>query len=220
MKNLLSSSAYFIVNKRLARLVGLKEAVLLADLISKEQYFINNNMLIDGWFFNTADNIERDTTLSRHKQSVAIKTLEKKGFIKTALRGVPATLHFKIIDDKILNFLKTSIKKTKKLDVKKPKTNKNKTIKINKDISIRYKEFEEAVYSSNYTTEMCNDFVQYWTEKNKSGSKMLFEMQKTFDISRRLSRWSKNDKAWNKSKSKIDTQIDTYNNVKNILSKL
>tara|TARA_R100000655_G_scaffold81041_1_gene120433 strand:- start:144 stop:803 length:660 start_codon:yes stop_codon:yes gene_type:complete len=219
MKNLLSSSAYFIVNKRLARLVGLKEAVLLADLISKEQYFINNNMLIDGWFFNTADNIERDTTLSRHKQSVAIKTLEKKGFIKTSLRGVPATLHFKIIDDKILNFLKTSIKKTKKLDVKKVKTNKNKTIKINKDISIRYKEFEESVYSSNYSTEMCNDFVQYWTEKNKLGNKMLFEMQKTFDISRRLGRWAKNEKKWS-NKSKLDLQVDVYNNVKSMLNNI
>ena len=45
MKHLLSSSAYFVVNKRLARRVGLKSVVLLADLISKEQYFIENNMI-------------------------------------------------------------------------------------------------------------------------------------------------------------------------------
>ncbi len=39
------------------------------------------------------------------------------------------------------------------------------------------------------------DFVMYWTESNENGSKMKFEMQKTFDISRRLKRWVKNDFA-------------------------
>ena len=53
MKHLLSSSAFLIVNKQLAKQVGLKGAVLLADLISKEEYFIANGMT-DGWFFNTA----------------------------------------------------------------------------------------------------------------------------------------------------------------------
>ena len=216
MKNLLSSSAYLIVNKKLAKQVGLKEAILLADLISKEQYFIENNMLDDGWFFNTADNIERDTTLSRHKQSVAIKNLERRGFIKSKLKGVPASLHFKIIDTKILNFLKTSIKKNKNQDVKKVNTNKNKTIKIIKDISIRMNEFQEVAYSSNYSTEMCSEFVSYWTEVNRSGTKMKFEMEKTFDIGRRLSRWAKNEKKWNKG-SKLDAQVDVFNRVNSML---
>ena len=39
-------------------------------------------MLDDGWFFNTSENIEKDTTLSRHKQSIAIKKLIDNGFIK------------------------------------------------------------------------------------------------------------------------------------------
>jgi len=218
MKNLLSSSAYLIVNKKVARQVGVKEAILLADLISKENYFIENNMLDDGWFFNTANNIERDTTLSRHKQSVAIKNLEKKGFIKSKLKGVPASLHFKIIDTKILKFLKTSIKRNKNLDVKKVDTNKNKTIKIIKDISIRINEFQEIVYSSNYTTDMCSEFISYWTEVNRSGTKMKFEMEKTFDIGRRLSRWAKNEKKWNKG-SKLDAQVDVFNRVNNMLNK-
>ena len=53
MKHLLSSTAFLIVNKELAKQVGLKAAVLLADLISKEEYFISKGMT-DGWFFNTA----------------------------------------------------------------------------------------------------------------------------------------------------------------------
>ena len=49
MKHLLSSTAFLVLNKKLAKEIGLKEAVLLADLISKEEYFIANGMT-DGWF--------------------------------------------------------------------------------------------------------------------------------------------------------------------------
>ncbi len=221
MKHLLSSSSYLIVNKFLAKKIGLKEAVLLADLISKEQYFIDNKMIKDGWFFNTSKNIESDTTLSRHKQSLAIKRLIKEGFINAKLMGVPATLHFKIIDNKILNFLKTSIKEIDKLDVKEFKTNKNKGIKINnnKSLSIRAQEFQEEVFMSNLSTDICQEFVDYWTETNKSHSKMKFELEKTFDIKRRLSRWQKNDKKWNKKESKIDKQMDSYKGALDLLDK-
>ena len=64
MKHLLSSSAYIVVNKILSKRVGLKASVLLADLISKENYFENRGEIKDGFFFNTSKNIERDTTLS------------------------------------------------------------------------------------------------------------------------------------------------------------
>ena len=215
MKHLLSSSSFLVVNKKLAKQVGLKEAILLADLISKEQYFIDNNTIQDEWFFNTAENIENDTTLSRHKQSIAIKNLVKKGFIKTKLKGLPATLHFKIIENKIVNFLKTSIKKTLKLDIKKLNTNKNKLIRItnNKSLSIRAQEFQEEVFMSNLSTDICQEFIDYWTETNKSNSKMKFELERTFDIKKRVARWIKNDKKWNKKESKIESQIDVWKKV-------
>ena len=40
---------------------------------------------------------------------------------------------------------------------------------------------------------ICDEFIDYWTEMNKSKTKMKFEMQETFDISRRLKRWIRND---------------------------
>lgn len=126
MKHLLSQNAFWIVNKRIANEVGLDAALLLSDLITKEEYFLlEGNLSDDGWFFNTADNIKEDTTLSYYKQKIAIKTLEEKGFIETKLIGVPAKLHFKIFENKISNFLKTEIEKTSKL-YNKNKTNKNK----------------------------------------------------------------------------------------------
>ena len=45
--------------------------------------------------------------------------------------------------------------------------------------------------------KIINEFCDYWTESNMSGSKMKFEMQKTFDVRRRLKKWIQNAKDWN-----------------------
>ena len=52
-----------------------------------------------------------------------------------------------------------------------------------------------------YTEEMLEEFTDYWTETNKSKTKLRYELQKTFDISRRLKTWNKNDKKFNKDKN-------------------
>ena len=45
-----------------------------------------------------------------------------------------------------------------------------------------------------YTKDMLINFIQYWTEPNKSKSKMRFELEKTWDTSRRLATWEKRSK--------------------------
>ncbi len=45
--------------------------------------------------------------------------------------------------------------------------------------------------------DIIDDFCNYWTEKNIGGTKMRYEMQKTFDIKRRMQRWINNQKDWN-----------------------
>ena len=47
-----------------------------------------------------------------------------------------------------------------------------------------------------YNNEETNNFVEFWTERNTSNTKMRFELQQTFDISRRLVTWVKNNKEW------------------------
>ena len=41
--------------------------------------------------------------------------------------------------------------------------------------------------------EMVRDFFNYWSEPNKSRSKMRYELQNTWDTSRRLATWSSKD---------------------------
>jgi len=202
MKHLLSSSAFLIVNKQLAKQVGLKGAVLLADLISKEEYFISNGMT-DGWFFNTAKNIEADTCLTTHQQRKAIKKLKELGIIETKVIGIPAKQHFKIIENKLLSFFNTSLEEIDKQVCKKQKTiNKNKEIRItNNTISNRRDEFVFEVLSFDYDESILNGFIDYWTEPNKSNTKMKYELNKTWETKRRLKTWAANQKKWDKPKN-------------------
>ena len=215
MKHLLSSSAFLIVNKQLAKQVGLKGAVLLADLISKEEYFIANGMT-DGWFFNTAKNIEEDTCLTSHQQRKAIKSLKELGIIETKVVGIPAKQHFKIIENKLLSYFNTSCEESVKLVVKKTQTinkNNNKN-NNNNNISNRRNEFVFEVLSFDYDESILNGFIDYWTEPNKSNTKMKYELNKTWETKRRLKTWAANQKKWDKPKtktmSKIDMQLNEY----------
>jgi len=224
MKHLLSSTAFLIVNKELAKQVGLKAAVLLADLISKEEYFISKGMT-DGWFFNTAKNIESDTSLTSHQQRKAIKNLKDLGIIETKVIGIPAKQHFKIIENKLLSYFNTSCEESVKQVVKKTQTiNKNKEIRIiNNTISNRRNDFVSDVLSFDYDKNILNGFIGYWTEPNKSNTKMKYELNKTWQTELRLKTWAANQKKWDKPKtnsksmSKLDAQINEWQKAKELL---
>ncbi len=49
-----------------------------------------------------------------------------------------------------------------------------------------------------YGKDILNNFFRYWTEPNISKTKMRFEMEKTWDLHRRLKYWASNDKSFNK----------------------
>ena len=188
------------MNKQLAKQVGLKGAVLLADLISKEEYFIANGMT-DGWFFNTAKNIEEDTCLTSHQQRKAIKNLKDLGIIETKVVGIPAKQHFKIIENKLLSYFNTSCEESAKLVVKKTQTiNKNNNNNNNNNyISNRRDKFVFEVLTFDYEESILNGFIDYWTEPNKSNTKMKFELNKTWKTSLRLKTWAANQKKWEKT---------------------
>ncbi len=64
------------------------------------------------------------------------------------------------------------------------------------DLELKRKAFAEKVNAfTQYPEEMRKDFCDYWLESNDSGTKMLYETKKTFEINRRLSRWQKNNIA-------------------------
>ena len=58
-------------------------------------------------------------------------------------------------------------------------------------------------YIEQYGKALIREFFDYWTEHNENGRKMRFEKEKTFEISRRLARWSKNNNNNKPSKSSL-----------------
>jgi len=76
--------------------------------------------------------------------------------------------------------------------------NENEDENINKDELIKKREikFKSEVYefAEKYPEVMLDKFCNYWTEKNKSGTKMRWELERVFEISRRLATWASRDK--------------------------
>lgn len=64
------------------------------------------------------------------------------------------------------------------------------------------KEFENV-----YPKTMLTAFFRYWTEKNKSGTKMKWEIEKTFELSLRLSNWASREKDFDKTQSKETPKV-------------
>ena len=79
--------------------------------------------------------------------------------------------------------------------------------KVNKTIEYRLAEFKNSVQSiEDVSNEDKKAFIDYWSEANKSGTKMRYEMEKTWDLSRRIKRWVSSN--FNKSNSKFPEHYD------------
>ncbi len=90
-------------------------------------------------------------------------------------------------------------------------TNKNKNKNQSKqevnNIEERKLKFADTLkpFLEKYGRDMLSDFYKYWTEPNKSGTKFKQELLKTWDTSRRLETWSRND--FNKTKPEKKEEI-------------
>ena len=56
-------------------------------------------------------------------------------------------------------------------------------------------------FQSQYDLEMLEEFILYWTEPNKTKTKLKYQLEATWDMGRRLKRWANNNFQTNKSPS-------------------
>ena len=92
---LLSIDGYIPVNKDLARLLGINEAIIIGELIAEYKYWKNHNGLTeDGYFYSTVENLEKNTTLNEFTQRKIIKHLCTLNIVKTKRRDIPAKRYF------------------------------------------------------------------------------------------------------------------------------
>lgn len=61
----------------------------------------------------------------------------------------------------------------------------------------RKSDFEHSLipFLGTYTREQLCEFADYWTEPNKSHTKMRYELERTWDTARRLAYWDRNSKS-------------------------
>lgn len=80
-------------------------------------------------------------------------------------------------------------------------------------LEVRKHAFGEKLipYMEQYGKALIREFFDYWTEHNENGKKMRFEKEKTFEISRRLARWSKNNNNNKPSKSSLPVGMNLQN---------
>ncbi len=86
------------------------------------------------------------------------------------------------------------------------KTNQNEHVSDNVTVTVTETEIEKLekrktafgyslkTFETQYPKPMLTDFFRYWTEKNKSGTKMKWELEKTFEVELRLMTWARRDK--------------------------
>jgi tRNA A37 N6-isopentenylltransferase MiaA len=82
---------------------------------------------------------------------------------------------------------------------------------VNEDVNVikeKEQKFKSEVYEflKLYPDAMLKEFISYWTEPNKSKTKMRYELQTTWDLARRLATWSRNDKNFNKDTKQVPAQ--------------
>ena len=100
---------------------------------------------------------------------------------------------------------------------KQDKTKEDKTKLDDIKTRLRSEKFKEKVFefSNQYPSDLLNNFFDFWSEPNKSNTKMAFELKKTFDISRRLKTWERNNYDSVSKNDSLDNQlVERAKNVK------
>jgi len=183
---LLAQGSFWMTNKKVAKRFDLETATFLAELVTKYLHHKDRGELKSGgWFFYTSEDLEEATTLSYHKQKRCLSLLEEAGFVEQKLIGVPARLHFKIIEYQISKFLNTGVEKNSKLYNKKDiiiKNNKedNAQAKLERDrfrkLKIEKEEEEFDKFWDMYQKKVGKDSAKkLWSKISKKDKEVIFD---------------------------------------------
>jgi len=176
---------------------------LLKANISENEKNVYDTKLKQGQFITGRLSASEELYIKPSTVHDRLKRLQRMGYIK-----LKSTNKYTVIT--VLKFKQYQVSEQKK------------SVKA---IEERFNDFidEVWVFVSEHDESVLNDFISYWTEKNKSKTKMRFELQKTWDTKRRLETWNKNkDKFSNKSAeskvSKVQQQINNWHEARNMIN--
>ncbi len=82
--------------------VTLTGSVTAALMLNQAYYWQKRAKSHDGWWFKTRDDWIEETGMGRYEQEGARKKLRTLGLLREDLRGVPATLWYKVDESRLL----------------------------------------------------------------------------------------------------------------------
>ena len=176
---------------------------LLKANISESEKNVYGAKLKQGQFITGRSSASEELYIKPSTVHDRLKRLQRMGYIK-----LKSTNKYTVIS--VLKFKQYQVSEQKKSV---------------KPIEERFNSFFEEAWGfvSQYDESVLNSFISYWTEKNKSKTKMRFELQKTWDTKRRLQTWNRNnDKFSNKTTeskvSKVQQQINNWQEARNMIN--
>lgn len=99
VKHILGEQAYWVINKKMFKYVGLEATLLLQHFSDLQQN------IFDGEFYQQHDRIAEELDLSRRKIENAINVLRESGFLSVKRKGLPAKNYYKVEAANIATFL-------------------------------------------------------------------------------------------------------------------
>ena len=138
--------------------------------------------------------------LTRQNIRSILTNLSKKGDL--VIDATPAsnpTSNPRLTFVTICNFDTYRVKKRKSTQQVTQQVTQDKTTPSKSKMSLKEREHEFGAslipYVEKYSKETIRAFFNYWTEKNKSGTKMRLELEKTWETSKRLQTWASREKV-------------------------
>ena len=102
---LIASRNFIVVNKSIAKVVGLHESIVLGALCSESAYYDKRGIPEGGFFPFSIELLQEETTLGRKSQDTAIANLVKAGLIEQKNFGIPNKRHFRVIEEAVESLL-------------------------------------------------------------------------------------------------------------------
>lgn len=209
---LLSNDNYMIVNKPVAKAIGLSNAVLLSNLCSLSDKYGKE-------FFFTQQHIADTSCICLDTVKKGIKFFTQQGILSVKKRGIPCRCYYSFtdkldefiskclevytpckLDENTTNFENENTPNYNISNIISNEINNNTILPENlfsgtKPKQIDFEKFKKQLrlYIPTYGEPMIKDFFNYWSEPNKTNTKMRYEMEKTWDLKRRLERWNSNN---------------------------
>lgn len=174
-------------------------------LFSPDEQLIMLRLLLDAdetgrTIFNERG-LSRETGISYQKVRTIRQRFLRDGIVNNADNN--NVIICKYANYKPLTEIKTQKRSNKKTDIVLQKPIEERKMEFGMTLKPYTKEF-----GGKYPREMINDFYHYWTETNRSQTKMKFEMEKTWEVGKRLTTWASRDRNFNNSNNGRETATD------------